>query len=141
MTAKEELNQYKYARKRVDEALEEYEKYKTRAEKMTSIITGMPNGTKGSDKVADNATMMADLSREYEKRWMVAERHKLEIEDRINSIEEPYRTILYKRYIEEKGFEEIAVEMSYSYDWTTHLHGEALKQYEKTTNENKTKQE
>lgn len=46
MTAKEELSQFKYIRKRVDEALEEYEKYKDRATKITSVLSDMPKGRK-----------------------------------------------------------------------------------------------
>lgn len=141
MSAKEELNQYKFARKRVDEALEEYEKYKDRATKITSILSDMPKGGKRKDKIADNATAMADLSKEYEQRWIAAERGRLIIEAKIDNMEEPYRTLLHKRYIDDKAFEQIAIEMGYSYDWTTHLHGEALKLYENSTSENKTKQD
>lgn len=131
MTAKEELLQYKYAREKVEETLEEYQKYKTRAEKMTSIISDMPRGTSNSDKVADNAIKMADLSTEYEKRWLEAENKKLEIEKNIDLVEEPYRTLLHKRYVQELNFEKIADEMRYSYVRITHLHGEALLEYEK----------
>lgn len=138
MTAKEELNQYKYARKKVDETLEEYQKYKDRAEKMTSIISDMPRGTNNGDKVADNATIMADLSKEYERRWVEAEKEKLRIEQNIDNVEEPYRTILHKRYIEELNFEKIADDMGYSYVRITHLHGEALLGYEKMTTQDKT---
>lgn len=131
MTAKEELSQYRYARKKVDEALEEYEKYKIRAEKVTTIISGMPRGTSNSNKVEDNAVKMADISREYEKRWFLAEKEKLRIEKNIDKVEEPYRTILHKRYIEESNFEKIADEMGYTYNSITHMHGDALKLYKK----------
>ena len=46
MTAKEELNQYKYARKKVDETLEEYQQihqYKLTRD-MIDIFTQMMNG-------------------------------------------------------------------------------------------------
>ena len=138
MTAKEELLQYKYAREKVEETLEEYQKYKTRAEKMTSIISDMPRGTSNSDKVADNAIKMADLSVEYEKRWREAENKKLEIEKNIDLIEEPYRTLLHKRYVQGLNFEKIADEMGYSYVRITHLHGEALIEYDKLTTHDKT---
>ena len=131
MTAKEELLQYKYARKKVDETLEEYQKYKDRAEKMTSIISDMPRGTSSSDKVADNAVKMADLSAEYEKRWLEAENKKLEIEKNIDLVEEPYRILLHKRYVEGKTLEEISTLMNYSFDRVRHMHGEALLKYEK----------
>ena len=130
MTAKDELNQYKYMKEKVNETLEEYEKYKTRAEKMTSIISDSPSRTnKTSDKVGDNAVILADLEKEYEQRWIDAEYKKLEIEKNIERVEEPYRTILHKRYIEDKGFEEISCEMNYTYSAVTKMHGKALQLY------------
>ena len=137
MTAKEELLQYKYAREKVDETLEEYQKYKDRAEKMTSIISDMPRGTSSSDKVADNAVKMADLSAEYEKRWLEAENKKLEIEKNIDLVEEPYRTILYMKYVQEKKLEEIAYKLNANYTYICEQHGIALKKYEENK-ENRT---
>ena len=137
MTAKEELLQYKYAREKVDETLEEYQKYKDRAEKMTSIISNMPRGTSSSDKVADNAVKMADLSAEYEKRWLEAENKKLEIEKNIDLVEEPYRTILYMKYVQEKKLEEIAYKLNANYTYICEQHGIALKKYEENK-ENRT---
>lgn len=140
MTAKEELSQYKYARERVDEALEEYQKYKARATKMNAIISdGSQRGNTNSDKVGNNASAMADIDKEYEQRWLNAEREKLRIENNIDEIEEPYRKLLHKRYIEIeddnklKSFEKIACEMGYTYDTIRHMHKDALQRYEKIT--------
>lgn len=138
MTAKEELLQYKYARERAEETLEEYQKYKDRAEKMTSIMSNIPKRNNNSDKVADNAIKMADLPFEYEKRWLNAEYEKLEIERKIDLVKEPYRTLLHKRYVEELNFEKIAEAMCFSYARITHLHGEALIEYDKLTTHDKT---
>ena len=138
MTAKEELNQYKYARERVDETLEEYQRYKERAEKMTAIISDMPRGGVSSNKVEDNAVIMADLSKQYEERWIQAELEKLRIELKLDQVKEPYRKLLKKRYIQDLNFEKIADEMGYSYVRITHLHGEALIEYEKSTSHDKT---
>ena len=137
MTAKEELLQYKYAREKVDETLEEYQKYKDRAEKMTSIISDMPRGTSSSDKVADNAVKMADLSAEYEKRWLEAEYMKLKIEKNIDLVEEPYRIILYMKYVQGKKLEEIAYKLNANYTYICEQHGDALKKYEENK-ENRT---
>ena len=137
MTAKEELSQLKYKRKKVDETLEEYQKYKTRAEKMTSVISDSSSRTNiTSDKVGDNASIMADLAKEYEQRWIAAERERLEIEDKINLVEEPYRTLLHMRYIEDLPLMEVATKLNYkSYTYACEQHGIALKKYE----ENRTK--
>ena len=42
-----------------------------------------------------------------------------------------YVKLLYKRYVEYKRLEEIAVEMNYSYTHIRHLHGEALAKFGK----------
>lgn len=42
-----------------------------------------------------------------------------------------YADVLFKRYVEYKNMDEIATEMGYSYHWTCHIHGEALKEFEK----------
>lgn len=131
MGAKEELSSFKWAYKRVEDTLKEYEDYKLRAEKMTTLISDNPaHSNKVSDKVGDNASAMADIESEYQGRWLQAEQEKNKIEKRLEIVKEPYRTLLIARYVKLKTFEEIAVDMGYSYDRTIHLHGEALKEYE-----------
>lgn len=123
MTAKEELSQYFYKLKKVNETLDEYNNFKTRAEKMTAILSDVPSRTnKTSDKVGDNAILMAELSKEYEKRWREAELECNRILEVINRLAEPYRTILELRYIQGKRLESIAEELNYSYAQTKRLH-------------------
>lgn len=130
MTAKEELSRYECARERVEETLEEYEKYKERAEKMTAIMSDMPKGSGGSsDKVGDNGAAMADLSRQYEERWIKAEQERLYITNRISVLKNPYREILKMKYVEGLKLEEIACRKDKSYDRVKHIHREALERY------------
>ena len=132
MTAKEELRMYKFKRNKVNEALEEYEKYKLRAEKMTAVMSETTARTnKTSDKVGDNAILMADLSKQYADRWIAAENERLRLMYKINSIDEPYRTILFMRYVDEMSLEAIAAKLNYSYSVIAHLHGDALQMYER----------
>lgn len=62
----------------------------------------------------------------------------IEIDDRISSIEklsnDTYKSILFKRYVEDKSFEEISVEMGYVYNYTCNLHGDALSELSKVLN-------
>lgn len=62
----------------------------------------------------------------------------LEIDDRVKSIEmlsnDTYKNILFKRYVEDKSFEEISVELQYAYNYTCTLHGEALVDLSKVLN-------
>ena len=50
-----------------------------------------------------------------------------EIEQTISRTAEPYRTLLYERYINGKTWEQVAVRMNYSFRHTTKLHGTALR--------------
>lgn len=62
----------------------------------------------------------------------------LEIDDRVKSIEmlpnDTYKNILFKRYIEDKSFEEISVELQYAYNYTCSLHSDALIDLSKVLN-------
>jgi hypothetical protein len=62
----------------------------------------------------------------------------IEIDDRISNIEklpnEADRNILFKRYVENKTFEQISVEMGYTYNYTCNLHGEALSNFAEVLN-------
>ena len=49
-----------------------------------------------------------------------------EIVQTISHTDEPYRTLLYERYINGKTWEQIAVMLNYSYRQTTRIHGNAL---------------
>ena len=42
-----------------------------------------------------------------------------------------YMQLLFKRYVEFKKFEQIAIEMNYSYEYVRELHGQALGEFEK----------
>lgn len=131
MKIKEALNQYRFKAKRAEEAREEYDKFMTRATKVTASFGDTTARTnKTSDKVGENAVKLADLKTEWEKRWLDAECERLKIVDTINQVEEPHRTILMERYVHERNFEEISVQLKYSYAWTTHLHGEALQKFQ-----------
>lgn len=137
MKAKRILLQYRGKLQKVDDILEEYEMYKTRAEKMTSIICDTASRTNTtSDKVGQYAVLMADLSKEYEKRWLDAERERLAIIDTINVLDEPYRQLLFLRYIRCYDMTKVADIMCYSLDRINHLHGIALKEYERRNLDN-----
>ncbi len=138
MSAKDELKQYKFKLEKANEALEEYELAKLRAEKVTAMMGDAPARSKGktSDKVGENASKMADLLNEYQKRYLEAEAERLEVYNKINIVPEPYRTILVKRYIYHRPFEQIAFDLGYSYRQIIRYHGLALQVYEEKLSQN-----
>lgn len=61
----------------------------------------------------------------------VDEKHK--IINQIQSLKNSdYISLLFKRYVEFKKFETIAIEMNFTYQYVLNMHGYALKEFEKT---------
>lgn len=61
---------------------------------------------------------------EFEKDKIIREIHSMKNHEHI--------TLLFKRYVEFKRLEEIAVEMNYTYQYVRELHGCALQEFETT---------
>ena len=57
------------------------------------------------------------------------------IENKIDKMEQPYKTILYSLYIRGKSLVTVASEMNYNYTWMCEIHGKALKKYTEVTTE------
>lgn len=74
---------------------------------------------------------MADLSRQYEEQRIEAETERIKLINSINQVSEPYRTILFMRYVEDLSLEAIAARLNYSYSIIAHLHGDALVKFER----------
>ena len=132
MTAKEELKQYKSRVKDVDRTLEEYEMFMERATKINAVVSEMTSRTNmPSDKVGDNATKMAELSKEYWQRWYAAEQERIRLVDEINKVGGVLGDILYDLYIVGLSMEDTANDVHFSYDYTVTLHGIALQAFER----------
>lgn len=132
MSAKDELRRYQAKIKDVDRTIKEYEKFMTRATKMTAIMSEMTaRSNLPSDKVGDNAIKMADLAKEYEERWHEAERTRMNLVAEIDKVGGVLGDVLYDIYIEGLSLEQTAQDIHYSYERTAHLHGIALQVFER----------
>lgn len=80
----------------------------------------------------DGVVKYIDIIREVDGDIEDYVRLKNKIVNEIQGLTDPSHVeLLYKRYVEFKRFEVIAVEMNYSYDRTRHVHGDALIEFEK----------
>lgn len=138
MTAKEELMEYIYEQQRVSDTLEYYEKLKDRAEKVTSIMSDMPKGTNKEiqDSMAECIAEMADISNEYAKNLVKAEKARENVERKIEKVKQPFKNILFFRYVCGDSFEKIATKMGYDFKYICNLHGTALREFEKVVEKN-----
>lgn len=119
----------------------------------SSWTDGQPHGTKTSDPTGSKAVKLADsynakriklkdelLQLEYEqlitrsKLWS-ARMEVCETIEKIIATKDPmaktYYRILTMRYVEGESWEQIAVDIGYTWRHTIRLHGEALKRMEK----------
>ena len=87
-----------------------------------------PSADSIPNEVIRRVELEADISRKIERFLQL--KHKIinEIQSLDNAA---YVSILYKRYVEYKSLEEIAVEMNYSYIHIKRLHGYALLEFKK----------
>ncbi len=85
------------------------------------------------DRMPDLVYRIAEIGAEIDRQISEYLHRKHAIIDQIQGLNnENYIAVLYKRYVEFKRLEEIAREMSYSYDRVRHLHGRALQGFERT---------
>ncbi len=85
------------------------------------------SGTK--DTMASTVDRIVDLEREIDADIDRLVNLKREVMSVIDKVEDPVLVdILYKRYFHYEKFEEIAIEMNYSYRQVTRLHGQALQE-------------
>lgn len=72
-----------------------------------------------------------DLEREIDEEVDSYIEKKHQIINQIQALSNvAYIQLLYKRYVEYKGFKQVAIEMKYEYAYIRRLHGQALKVFE-----------
>lgn len=120
MTAKEYLMQYRDAMRRTQAITEHIADLRAMCEQLRTedghkieLDKAVAELVDAERRAAGEVDRLAELERE--------------IEQTISKAAEPYRTLLYERYINGKTWEQVAVRMNYSFRHTTKLHGTALR--------------
>ena len=88
------------------------------------------------DNQAESLVKIIDETNELESLLLELRKRQIEIENKIDKIEQPYRNILYFRYIRGYNLTEVSNEIDEEYDYTRKLHGIALIKYAKLGEEN-----
>lgn len=130
MTAKQYLSQIRHLDTRINQRIREKELLQQEALSTGAIrydkdrVQTSPDGTPRQLKLIEKAAdMEAEINAMVDQ--MIDVRHII-IEQIQNLPDHRYVQILFKRYVEYKTFEQIAVDMSYTYKWVCDLHGAAL---------------
>jgi DNA-directed RNA polymerase specialized sigma subunit len=129
---KKELSSYIQDKKYIEEKKADIEELREQATNTTSMLTDMPKGSNPiNDKIAEYVAKILDLQAENLEFILNLEKRKKEIENIINTMEQPYKNILYFRYIKGYNLTEVASLIGNEYKWCCVLHGKALEQYRK----------
>jgi DNA-directed RNA polymerase specialized sigma subunit len=128
VTAKEYLSQAYHLDQRIASKLEMVESLDELATRCTSTLTGMPhNPSKSVSPMADAVMKIIDLKDEINRDFERLVNLKREISFVIREVDyNEYRMILEKRYISNKTWPEIAVELGYNLRHLYRLHDAAL---------------
>ena len=129
MTAKEYLMQVKRLDEIINAKLDEVHTLRGLATKVTSTpSTDKVQMTTSHDKTGDIIAKIVDLERFINSTIDKLVDLKIEVMQTIEELEDSdYRLLLWLRYINFKTWEQIAVEMGYTYQWVCGgLHSRAL---------------
>ena len=132
MMPKEYLRQLRVFSIKIQQKKDELEGLKAAAENVSAGIDSERVQTSPKDRMPDDVSRIVDLESEIHKDIQELLILKNKIINEIQGLSNPvYIEILYKRYVEYKQFEEIAIEINYSYRQVLRIHGFALQEFKR----------
>lgn len=128
---RKDLKNYKYTQEWIDGRIESIEGYKSTINKLTSIISDIPKGSRQvQDTEAEKIVELEDMVNELLDIVLEESKKQKEILIQLKKVEQPYMTILDKVYIQKKSLVTVASEMDYNYEYMKHMHGIALVKFD-----------
>ena len=129
---REDLKQYKHNQEWIKDRLEYIEEYKTKVTNITVILSDMPKGSrKVEDNIAEKIVILLDNIEDLMEKILIENEKQKQILKQLDKVEQPYKLILEKTYIQGKPLVTVASEMGYSYRDLCRKHGNALNKFEK----------
>ncbi len=137
MRAKEFLWQLKEKNSLTETYREEYDRLMDRATDISVKFNDVMarSGEQGS-KQELACVKMVELAERYDKEWKKLaelEEKAMKVIRKLKPLK--YQTVLIKYYIQNKTFEQTAVEMGITYRWVCEIHRQALQAYEEVERE------
>lgn len=130
MSARDYLGALRYMERRIDAKTEAAARMRARAERITTVLTGMPRGSGSGSPMENAAVELADLETdllreadELRRRRAEATRLLLLMQD------ERLRTVLDERYLCRMSWQRVARDVFCSYDHVFKLHRRALAEF------------
>lgn len=80
--------------------------------------------------MAEKVAILLDNVNELLEKVVMEQEKQKKIIEQLNLVEQPYKLILEKVYIQGKSLVTVASEMNYSYEHMKHINGIALKRFD-----------
>lgn len=127
---KRELKDYIYNKRWIEERLNDIKERRSLLDKITNTLSDMPKGSSiVYDKQAEVLAGIIDMTNEFDDYLKRIKEKQIVVENRIDKLEQPYKNILYFRYIKGYNLTEVSNEIEKEYDYTRKMHGIALIKY------------
>lgn len=124
------LNGYRYCKRREAQLAQQIAELRSQKMFPSVNIDGMPQGNAHSDLSSYMARLDALVSQLEHERDMAVKQYK-EIHDQIHKMQDrAEKEVLERRYLLQEAWEQIAVQMNYTYRHVTRLHGIALRAFQ-----------
>lgn len=125
---REDLKKYKGNKLWIDDQIELYKEMKQRAEDLQAVVLdGMPKAKNKPNYAIENLIDKYNFILEI----LAKDQEKLNnVILQLKEVEEPYRTILTKYYIQGKTLVKVADEMNYNYEYVKRMNGIALNKFD-----------
>ncbi len=128
---REDLKNYKNDQEWIKGRLEYIEEYKATITKITTTLSDMPKGSKRvEDSIAEKIAILLDNIDEIMELVLEENEKQKQILKQLDKVEQPYKLILEKVYIQGKSLVTVASELNYSYVHICREHGTALNKFD-----------
>ena len=107
----------------------EVEQLQSEAERVTSLLTGVPGGGSNLNRIPRAVEKILDTKQELQTQVEVCLKARKEITASIEKVEDRQRQeVLCRRYILGQKWERISEDMCLDYRWTLRVHKKAVEQ-------------
>lgn len=127
------LSRYRRLNQRIDRLLEEQNRWRERALKITPTLSQAPGGGGNGSPIERPMDKVLEIDVEINREIDEMQIARKEIRETLNQLEdESLKLLMEYRYIDGMTWEQIAEKMDYSRQWVTSLHGMALQKIKLT---------
>lgn len=132
MSARDYLGALRYMERRIDAKTEAAARMRARAERIATVLTGMPRGSGSGSPMESAAVELADLETDLMREAAELRERRREAAALLAMMQdERLRTVLDERYLCRMSWQRVARDIYCSYDHVFRLHRQALVEFGK----------